>query len=492
MLQLKKENKCITIMYAVVFLMFLIIGYLVPYVHDDWAWGTQIGIERLESLFENYNGRWMGNLVVLLITRVRCIRAIFYGAAFFFITYYSMKISNSNKWQSVAAFLALMLCIPTGVFRQAIGWTAGFANYVMGIAVALPVIYIIMKKIEDSEDRAFKWTDIGYVLLCFCGQLFVEHVTTYMLFLVVASNILYFFKKRKCNSLMLMLMASGIGGAILMFSNGSYAIAAGGDGQYQDIKIQSSLFSTLKQAIDTLLSSVCEYLILAPVVISLLLGIMCIIILMKLKERFYIPAVVVITAFCLYQIFRGYMPYDLSIFAYGEYVEGFFCLSYLLTVAYTVFLVKEIRWKGLFAISSILILAAPLVMASPIGPRNFFPMYVFYIILFILIYEYLVKSSEKLEIAIGKVIVIACVLLSIYYMAIVSFTFFSETKRMKSIDKQVNAEKSEIQLYTLPFAEYYHFSTPVNSVFASRFKLFYGIPQETTVVFKPFKSRFFE
>ena len=46
-----------------------ILCYLFPYTGDDWAWGSKIGIDRLNNWFENYNGRYVGNLIVLAMTR---------------------------------------------------------------------------------------------------------------------------------------------------------------------------------------------------------------------------------------------------------------------------------------------------------------------------------------------------------------------------------------------------------------------------------------
>jgi len=66
----------------------LAISYFFPSAHDDWAWGSSIGIERLNSLFENYNGRWMGNILVILLTRNRLLRAITITATFVLFVYF--------------------------------------------------------------------------------------------------------------------------------------------------------------------------------------------------------------------------------------------------------------------------------------------------------------------------------------------------------------------------------------------------------------------
>ena len=40
-----------------------------PYFKDDWAWGSQVGLDRLQTHFTGYNGRYLGNLLVMVLTR---------------------------------------------------------------------------------------------------------------------------------------------------------------------------------------------------------------------------------------------------------------------------------------------------------------------------------------------------------------------------------------------------------------------------------------
>ena len=59
-----KENNKIWLRYIICFGLIAILCYLFPYTGDDWAWGSKIGIDRLNNWFENYNGRYVGNLIV--------------------------------------------------------------------------------------------------------------------------------------------------------------------------------------------------------------------------------------------------------------------------------------------------------------------------------------------------------------------------------------------------------------------------------------------
>ena len=55
---------------AAFFAVFSALAFLFPLSGDDWAWGSSIGMDRLHTLFRDYNGRYAGNLAALLLTRV--------------------------------------------------------------------------------------------------------------------------------------------------------------------------------------------------------------------------------------------------------------------------------------------------------------------------------------------------------------------------------------------------------------------------------------
>ena len=40
-----------------------------PYFKDDWAWGSQVGLERLQSHFTGYNGRYLSLIHISEPTR---------------------------------------------------------------------------------------------------------------------------------------------------------------------------------------------------------------------------------------------------------------------------------------------------------------------------------------------------------------------------------------------------------------------------------------
>lgn len=52
---LKNTNKKTVAFSATLFVVFSVLIYLFPFSEDDWAWGSQIGLDRLANNFDNYN-----------------------------------------------------------------------------------------------------------------------------------------------------------------------------------------------------------------------------------------------------------------------------------------------------------------------------------------------------------------------------------------------------------------------------------------------------
>ena len=128
--------------YIVTFIILIFLCWMFPYTGDDWAWGSSIGIERLNTWFDNYSGRYVGNLIVLALTRSNLLKTITMAFMLTGIIYFVEKLTR-EKWTFYLSIL-LMIFLPKAVFRQAIVWTSGFSNYVMSVFFTL--IYVDVYK----------------------------------------------------------------------------------------------------------------------------------------------------------------------------------------------------------------------------------------------------------------------------------------------------------------------------------------------------------
>ncbi len=72
----QNDNNSRVIHNVVIASFFLLLSFFFPYTGDDWAWGSSIGIQRLMTGFDNYNGRYAGNVLVLLLTRSKLLNVV--------------------------------------------------------------------------------------------------------------------------------------------------------------------------------------------------------------------------------------------------------------------------------------------------------------------------------------------------------------------------------------------------------------------------------
>ena len=185
-----KKRLCI-ITYILIIISLLLFTYQFPYSCDDWGWATSYGINQLLSKFSNLNGRYLGNILIILISRNNIIKTCFMSGIIFLILYFGTKILKKNNLNLVLVFYAIFLIMPWPIFSQAIIWSSGFCNYAVSTLIIILVIYIILKKAK------IKWPFIVYTFIGYCGSLLVENVTIYILIISILINICFYFTKKE-------------------------------------------------------------------------------------------------------------------------------------------------------------------------------------------------------------------------------------------------------------------------------------------------------
>lgn len=234
-----KTNKNI-ILYLFTIVFWGVFYYFLPFAGDDWAWGSSVGIERLSNAFSGYNGRYIGNLLIILITRSVIAKIVICTLTMFLLIFVLSKIFDnlSNKKSTanyIIAFSSVLILVlpnqiafgelqPFQIFGSTVGWLSGFTNYVFPSVLILIFYYFVTSKDFESKP-VYIFLVFNGLIACLC----VEHYTLFCIlfsFAVIAYR--FYFYKKICKKSLSFLSGSLIG-ALIMFTNSSYISMQQGD-----------------------------------------------------------------------------------------------------------------------------------------------------------------------------------------------------------------------------------------------------------------------
>ncbi len=482
----KNRKKIFTILAIIIFLIFLC--SLFPYSGDDWAWGSSIGLERLKTFFKDYNGRYVGNLIVLVLTRSVLLRVIVMVATIFGIIYLSYKLTDDKKFSLLLLSTLLILSVPKLILRQAIVWTSGFTNYALPTVLILLALYLIYKTSKEYKNKKNIniITAVGLLVLGFCSSLFVEHITIYLVVISLLLVLYYFIKYKKVPIKYIAFFIGSLLGAILMFSNGAYGNIANNEDGYRSIPTNGII--SLIEKVQENFKTIYQELILNNLILNIVLASLLLITIYnflknnkpsKLKKGLINLSIVSIIGYIIYSVIKKVNPTWNILLKYTPYFELFISIIFFLAIAIVTFVCitkKEVKQKLIFYLLSIAILTLPLFIVQPIGSRCFFPTYCIFILIILVLYKEGVEENEIFNKILGIGITVFAVYLSSIFLPI----FKTNMERNSYILKQYESESKVIEVVNLPYGDYlWNANFEKNSIWEERFKLFLGIPKDT-------------
>ena len=475
-LDLIKKNHYVIIMIVI----FLCICYFFPYVHDDWAWGSSIGINRLNNMFKNYNGRWAGNILVILLTRSNILKTLFM-VLIFCLTIKLIYINFEKKNKNILYFIIfLFLVIPIPIIRQTISWTSGFANYCVPLPILLYIIYTNRNLFEFKKYSISNKFIVLNLLLGFIVSLFMEHITLYNLLLGFV--IVFFDKKvnKRVNKTNIAYLIGSILGTILMFSNGAYLSIFNSDDTYRTIEKSNIIISVIK----TYFGKLSKYSVSINKFLNIILSLSLLLVNKKNKKSNFLIKVanVLLIVFLSYNIFSLYNLNFINNKLLLNIFEGIlvmlFCFAVFISVIFSIN-EKSIKTKLLFYLISIIVMMVPLTIVTPVSARCFYPTYVFFVLFTVEIFNYLNIKDNNLFNFLKTINIVTLLLYFVLFLQI----FIVDCKRNKAIDDWKISNKEQLVLPAMPYEEYLWWANPINDLFLKRFKLFYGIDEDVNVIF---------
>lgn len=463
-----KYNKTIII----ITLFFVCLGISTPLnFGDDMVWGSASGIDRLHSFFEGYNGRYLGNLLIMAMTRNSFIRVILYALINTGIVVLIGKMAKIKHSKGLVLILLLLLTMPVSVYGETFGWFSGFANYNMGMFFCL----LAMVLVENNRP----WWLIGIV--GFSAQLFMENISLYN---VMAAIILFFLWRKKTSFISRMsYLLSTFSGAFFMFSNSVYRKIESGADEYRQIDF-GNIFKVF-------VTDYFNYFLIGNMIIVVLLSILLLYLIKDEQQPIYKVVTWFMTAYTAVIIILNVsgavhkgMPllFNISLVTFGLLYLA--CIVFIIITKNEVFDDREtvIFWG--FSAGAIL---SPFLLIEPFGPRAEFTSYIFFIVIIVYLFDKLPQTFD-----LKTYVVTAACIISVGLIIINMSNNYVSNERMANVD--TSPASKVITIVDVPFSQFGHHLTPVprSKISHRMFKRYYDIPKDVKINVTKYRNTLYQ
>ncbi|MDO4743020.1 MAG: DUF6056 family protein [bacterium] len=472
-------------------LLFAVLAGLFPYTFDDWAWGCDIGISRLKTFFHDYNGRYLGNLLILALTRSNVLRIICMAVSYYAACYLCYKYAAYRKNEVFLFSVILFFIMPKILFGQTVSWASGYSNYVPPAFLSVSYILIIKNIIGNKAPEYPKHLTVATFFIGLCGALFIENVTIFNVCLAVGVVIYVWVKFKKIFAAHIGFLIGAVSGAVLMFSNTGYGIIALGNDTYRTVP--SSFADLLTTCLDNGYFA-CEFLVASNYKIcSLATGLLLILTLRfirssndKTKNSFAVCALTVNFA-CLFFILLKKVESIVSRLGISlDFLKSkLFIIVLALLFAVSVFAVVQIcvdrdhKYRMLLPVLCLPVSVAPLLIVTPVSARCFFTAYFLMMVFVADLFGYIIKDTNYKLIFSG--LAIAVLILAVFHINIFLTVYKYDVKRNEFAKLQSDNNERQVVVCILPSPDYVWLSSPTPGRWETRYKLFHGIREDATI-----------
>lgn len=481
-----KNRKIIFLVTGIVFLFYLYIAMNMAFTQDDWTWGSSVGWGRFQHWFQGYNGRYLGDLTEVLITRSFTARVVFMSVFCTGVIYLLWRLIGIKHVHNGIVVFFLVLSLPTDIFAETYGWGAGFSNYIMGAFFSLLYLNIIKTIIEPGPTVYPRGAWLAMIPLGIASELFIEHVTLYNFVVAAAVMVYTYIRNRKIHLLHATYFLSVLAGMAIMFSNPAYMkMLHGTYGVGRSVAFmehKTSLFMKIMNAA----GEIYPFYIFDNTVLIIAMSFLGILLLYSTKSLRKVYSWIltgILVSFVIYKIL--WMGTDHVRFNGLRPLEGFYSLVYLIAVFMVIGLTikdKMSRFRSLFYLLSSGVLAAPFLIISPHSPREFLSSYLMLALLVAELVNVVIKPSMwKL---VWRCSSIGAVSMMMMYFGV--FTRIGQTTHLRNheIHHQLAEQAKVMKITKYRYTQFMKESAPNKGTWTYKtFTLYYHIPKNVKVQF---------
>ena len=488
---LKNVNLFGILVYLVFAIFYFWMAAQVPYTHDDWDWGLDIGLQQL--LTASINSRYAGNFFVVVMTRSKIAKTLIMGTGYFLLplvlseTVYGRTDVLISKEKLIGFILCniLLLSMDISIWRQTYGWVAGYANFGISSIFLCIIFRQILNVFNDtlSEPCRFHSRSVALFLMCLIGQLFIENIAIYVFLTSIFVNCIHWYRIKRISYENISMFLAALLGLIIMFSSSLYktlwSTGEAIDGYRQlwinsESSVQSFITGCIRQIIKM---PYCLYAKNTSVCIA-------IIVLMSILWIQRIPNEP-LRKICF--VVNGLISACLLLCHLGGML-AVSVTSVVFFVAITAELIvlfkdeKLLLSKMFFIWISPICIILPLAMTSELGSRLFFTSNTVLILFTLFLLRFSLKSIPSKRFLSVALFTLACVILLRYGVVYYAIGECNE-QRNTIIENAIKKGSSTIFMPKYPYPNYLWGPNPVNAEREQYFKIFYNIPDNISIVF---------
>jgi len=372
----KKTNTLYYVTAVILAVLLFLLFRIFPLTGDDWfREGLGASLHSVQDLvrtvaqkWSTSNGRILGNVLAYTAGSRPIVRDVLRAGILLLLVVWLSRITKQWTASGLLLCTALVLFLPSTMFREVYPWAAGYFNYVPPVALALLALCLIPELWAGKPAGNSIKRSIALFFVAFSAQLFVENVTFYVVCSAAALNIYQCVRYRKCSAELLCYLIGSIMGAALLLASPSYLdiFFRGENYQIGATHGLRGLLTSARNNCGTVFHALladCPVLYLS---ITALLGAY----LLRAQKPTAAEKIgfVLLVGCCAAFLFR----------TWSDRVTVGISLLWLLLVAVAVFrLRKAIGGKAFYFLLSALCAAFPLLFVNPIGPRCLYISYVF-------------------------------------------------------------------------------------------------------------------
>ena len=472
------------------FVLFSLLARLFPYSGDDWAWGSQIGLDRLQSLFVGYNGRFAGNFAVLLLTRMGVFGRITVAAVVTVSLFLILDLAGNRTRQGYLLVSALFLAMPLALWRESVVWLSGFSNYALAGLCVLIYLRSVRRIFTNGETSRSTAHYAALLVFGITAALLIEHVTLYLIVASVVFLIAYRIRFARLSLDGVAWTVSFVGAAVLMFSNGAYRTAAVAGTGYQSIGVAET-GSVTKDLVVRVMNEIAGQAVTANSALNVAIVVLLCLIAGSAAtnavgsrwERYAVVGLAGAFSLLAYRLrvaAPAAEPGVATLSLYG--VAALFLLAAIVLAARRLVGDGADRWLLWGACASIVVMLAPLALANPIGPRCFYPTYLLMLVIVGVLDKHVAASiGDRVGPGVDVFLGIAVVALLAANLFVYGVIARAASTRIGSIRSQVAAGATTVEVKRLPYKDYVHMPDPLRRPWDYRYKLFNHLPDRLVI-----------